>query len=378
MKNILLKVVFLTLVSALLIEAGVLPNSASRSVGPKERKGFRLLGTVKKSKSVSKFGIRSTIYEDWDYWESANSAGWAEAKRDCVANGDTLLYIETIEEVANVTRWLQDTDNTGVLYWTGGKYDVRTEQFLWDNGDPISPDAPWGAGQPKDKKPNTRVAITTIGREIEYKTQPATTTSRYICEGERVDDGDQEQIPIPCFKDNDLVIVIDSSGSIGDASYEVAKEFTTRLATTWVDHIGSRVSVLIYSNDATTIMGLTDDQTVDSIKQKVYNMPHLGGGANSHLGIDLAFQEFQANARNVPQNMVFLTDGQSNSECLTKASADRAKRFGIRAFSVGIGSGIGQAELLAIAGGVSDHVFSTTQFDELLVILRPLSIKLCE
>lgn len=305
-------------------------------------------------------------------------AGYADAAKDCEANGDTLLYMETREEVENVTKWLQDSDDTGSLYWVGGRYDVRSSDFKWDNGVPLSPTAPWGAGQPKDRKANTRVATSTVGREIELKTQASTAATRYICEGQRADDGDEEQIPIPCFKDNDLVIVVDSSGSIADEHYAIAKEFTTRLATTWIDHAGSRVSVLIYSATAESIFGLTDDQGVQAIKDKVYNMPHMKGSTNSHLGIDLAVAELENNKRNVLENMVFLTDGGSSNKAATKVSAEQATSLGVRTYSVGIGGSVDENELLVIAGGVQDHVFKPTQFDELLAVLRPLSIKVCE
>jgi len=375
MQKLIVKLFLLAVISAVIVQAAVV--SHSKNEVKRFRKGFRFLGTMNKTRVVTRYGVTSNINEDWDYWASVNEAGWAEAARDCVANGDTLLYIETKEEIGNVTEWLRDSDSTGSLYWVGGKWDLRSEAFIWDNGVPISPEAPWGPGQPKDKKSNTRVAAVTVGGEIEYKTEANTKTIRYICEGQREDE-DEEQIPVPCYKDNDLIIVVDSSGSISQTHYEIAKEFTARLATTWVDHNNSRVSVIIFSTDTQIIFSLIDDQSVPTMKEKIYNMPHMAGGTNTHRALDLVRSEFEKHYRNVTQNLVLLTDGQSANPAATKASADAVIAAGIRSHAVGIGSSIGQAELLVIAGGHADRVFTTDQFDELLALLRPLSKKVCE
>lgn len=76
-------------------------------------------------------------------------------------------------------------------------------------------------------------------------------------------------------------------------------------------------------------------------------------------------------------NMVVLTDGVSNSPNSTISAAETAIALGIRTFSVGITPNVNQQELLAIAGNDVSRVFTTANFDELVNLLAPLSLKVC-
>lgn len=75
--------------------------------------------------------------------------------------------------------------------------------------------------------------------------------------------------------------------------------------------------------------------------------------------------------------MVILTDGESNEPTLTKAAAELALSKGIRMFAVGVNGAVNQ-ELLDIVGGKSDSVFFTQDFDKLVNLLRPISIRVCQ
>lgn len=91
------------------------------------------------------------------------------------------MYIETAEELAAVTKYLQSSDDTGSTYWTGGKYDPASSTFIWDNGVQVGSFAPWQQGHPDTQLPVTRIAAYVAGG-VKLRTQFQTVSNRYICE----------------------------------------------------------------------------------------------------------------------------------------------------------------------------------------------------
>ena len=74
--------------------------------------------------------------------------------------------------------------------------------------------------------------------------------------------------------------------------------------------------------------------------------------------------------------MLVITDGQSNNPTDTIAAANLAISKGIRTFAVGVGN-YNDAELLAIAGGIRDHVKTKRDFNDLMLLLRPVTTEMC-
>jgi len=335
---------------------------------------LKYLGQYKSRDLKFKGGIstRQTSF----YFLSQNAAAFQTAENDCKAylnENATLLYIETQEELANVTTFLQSSDDTGATYWVGGKFNTEKQVFEWLNGAELGPWASWDKGMPDTKTQLTRISANTVG-SLKLRTQFNTVSNRYICE---LKDDLPEEEPVPCYNDNDLVIVVDSSGSIGQDNYQIALEFVTRLAITWVDNPKNRLAVIIYADDAQSIIGLADTISVAQIKDTVYHAPYLNGGTASDLGLDRALEEFTSNQRAVPLNLVFMTDGVSNDPNATLASAQNIQEAGIRSFSVGIGASINPTELQDIAGNDPSHVFNTDGFANLLKLLQPVSQNIC-
>lgn len=183
---------------------------------------------------------------------------------------------------------------------------------------------------------------------------------------------------VPCYSDNDLIIVVDASGSIGPSNFMMALEFTTKLAVTWADNPGNRVSVIKYSSGSVSVFDLSKKLTVEQIRQVIYDAAYDGGTTASDKALEQARQEFSSNPREVPKNIVFLTDGGSNNPPATASVAATVQEAGIRAFSVGITLNVNEEELLVIAGNKTNHVFQIEEFDKLLELLQPVSVKVCE
>lgn len=185
-------------------------------------------------------------------------------------------------------------------------------------------------------------------------------------------------MPVPCYNTNDLVIVLDGSGSIGSSNFETAKRFVDKLAAAYNVQSSSRVGFITYSDTVSTIISLTNTLTPDAMSSTILNAPYRASVTYTDLGIDAAVTQFTLYPRTVPRNMVVLTDGVSTDPSATLASANTAINMGIRTFSVGIGSGVNQSELLDIANGNQDRVFNANTFDDLVKLLNPLSRALCK
>lgn len=181
-----------------------------------------------------------------------------------------------------------------------------------------------------------------------------------------------------CLNDNDIIVLLDSSGSIGPANYRKEKEFAYDLARVFEDHVGSRFGFTIFSSEVLTIAPLTNTLTPADLNYKILNAVYMGNGTLTNLAIDSAVAEFQASARTVPKNLVIITDGDSNKQPATINSINTAINYGIRTFSVGIGSGTSNKELLAIAGGKRDHTFTAKNFDQLAALVNPVREIICQ
>lgn len=185
-------------------------------------------------------------------------------------------------------------------------------------------------------------------------------------------------LPVPCYNTNDLVIVLDGSGSIGNSNFETAKRFVDKLAAAYNVQSSSRVSFITYSDTANSIISLTNTLTPDAMSSIILSAPYRASVTYTDLGIDAAVREFTLYPRTVPRNMVVLTDGISTDPAATLVPADTAINMGIRTFQVGIGNGVNQSELLNIANGNQNRVFNANTFDDLVKLLNPLSRALCK
>lgn len=182
---------------------------------------------------------------------------------------------------------------------------------------------------------------------------------------------------MPCYNSNDLIILLDSSYSIGLTNYVTAKKFVDDLAAAFTVTNSSRVAVFIFSDVAKTIVSLTNKLNSKDMSATILAAPYLNYNTNTDLGIDAAIAEFNGSLSNLPLNLIVLTDGESSIPLLTIASANKAIDMGIRTFSVGIGANTNQQELLTIANGNSKNVFSISNFENLKKIVNPLSRAVC-
>lgn len=186
-----------------------------------------------------------------------------------------------------------------------------------------------------------------------------------------------------CENESDVIVIIDSSGSIGDDNYKKEKQFAYNLARMFMNTDANRFGFTIYSQSAQIVVPLDNSMTEQEIFGRVLNATYMGSTTNTDQAITSAVNEYSSSTRpSVAKNLVVITDGLSNNPDSTKAAAITAINEGIRTFAVGVGSELltnqqmGR-ELLDIAGGNSKNVFTADTFDDLTAILNPLGQSVC-
>ena len=82
---------------------------------------------------------------------------------------------------------------------------------------------------------------------------------------------------------------------------------------------------------------------------------------------------------NAAKIAIVITDGKSQSPSATAQEAQKLRDKGITVFSIGVGSGIQETELKAMATDPDNqHVFVVNNFDALDLIKASLQQKACE
>ena len=82
---------------------------------------------------------------------------------------------------------------------------------------------------------------------------------------------------------------------------------------------------------------------------------------------------------NAAKIAIIITDGKSQDPSATAQEAQRLRDKGVTIFSIGVGSGIQEAELKAMATDPDNqHVFVVNNFDALDLIKASLQRKTCE
>lgn len=184
----------------------------------------------------------------------------------------------------------------------------------------------------------------------------------------------------PCYKTNDLVILLDSSGSIGSSNYENAKIVVNELARAYAVQSTSRIAVFIFSDVVAEVVPLDNTFDETTMTTTILGATFLGSITNTDLAIDEAVALFNTDnrvANGIPFNLVVITDGVSTNPTATLTAIGSAISLGIQTFSVGVGNGVDQNELNEIAHKNSNHVFNAANFDDLVNLLNPVSLAIC-
>ncbi|XP_051944830.1 collagen alpha-4(VI) chain-like [Hippocampus zosterae] len=181
----------------------------------------------------------------------------------------------------------------------------------------------------------------------------------------------------------DVVFLVDSSGSIGNANFQEVREFLQNVVSGL--NIGPdnvRVGLAQYNQNPVLEFSLLELADKNSLLAELGNLPYLGGGTQTGRAIDfIRTQLFNENAgsrasQGVPQIAVVITDGVSGDDVVQPAM--RLREHGVTVFAIGVG-GANVNQLEAIANQPSeDFRFLIDNFQSLQNVSEVVLENVCE
>ncbi|XP_026227234.1 collagen alpha-6(VI) chain-like isoform X3 [Anabas testudineus] len=178
----------------------------------------------------------------------------------------------------------------------------------------------------------------------------------------------------------DLVFLLDQSGSISPDDYTVMKKFTTELVKSFkVSKDLVRVGLAQFSDTFQHEFYLKDFYNEEVVTKHILDMNQRGGGTLIGQALDYIRGYFEASqgsrrSAGVSQNLVLITDGESQDD--VEDAADRLRALEVEVFAIGIGD-IHDLELLQITG-TPERLFTVRNFDSLENIKQKVVDTICE
>ncbi|XP_041843639.1 collagen alpha-6(VI) chain-like isoform X2 [Melanotaenia boesemani] len=178
----------------------------------------------------------------------------------------------------------------------------------------------------------------------------------------------------------DLVFLLDQSGSIQPDDHKIMKTFTTNLVKSFkVSEDLVRIGVAQFSDTFKHEFYLNQFYTEDAVSKHILNIEQRGGGTRIGNALDSIREYFKASrgsriSAGISQNLVLITDGDSQDE--VEEQADRLRALGIEMFAIGIGN-VHDFQLLQIAGS-QDRLFTVENFGSLEKIKEKVVSTICK
>ncbi|VDI34916.1 Hypothetical predicted protein [Mytilus galloprovincialis] len=184
----------------------------------------------------------------------------------------------------------------------------------------------------------------------------------------------------------DLLIIIDSSGSIGSRNFEIAKKQLGELLSlicplpdpfdSKVHNGNNRAALIQFSDVVIKEFDFDDKHNISDLKSAIMSVPYQNGGTCTGDAFYKAIQMFTSYNKGIRQNtkheVLILTDGESNcgkdiSTLLPTLHANAAV-FGLM---IGSYSDSGKAELTSyVTKPKPKHLFAVDNFQELETLLN--------
>uniref|UniRef100_A0A669EYG4 Collagen type VI alpha 6 chain n=1 Tax=Oreochromis niloticus TaxID=8128 RepID=A0A669EYG4_ORENI len=169
----------------------------------------------------------------------------------------------------------------------------------------------------------------------------------------------------------DLVFLLDYSSSINQSQHTIMLNFTASVVDNFnVSKELAHVGLAQFSDDPKDEFYLNTYNNKTNMTGHILNMPYNGG--NTYLGEALVhirdyFHESKGSRRDVPKNLVLITDGNSHDD--VEDAAEALRKMGITIFAIAVGD-VFYLQLLQITG-TPEKVFNVDSFDSLIL---PVSV----
>ncbi|XP_031610902.1 collagen alpha-6(VI) chain isoform X2 [Oreochromis aureus] len=275
----------------------------------------------------------------------------------------------------------------------GGRAELQVPQILMVITDGDATD-PYSLNEPSVALRNKGVTVFSIGVEGANKTQLEVMAGHDKSRVFYVDNFDAlEKLyknitqvlcnstkPVCEKQSADLVFLVDQSGSISQADYAVMKNFTIDLINSFkVSEDFIRAGFAQFSDIFQHEFYLNQFYTEKEISDHILKMSQRGGGTNIGLALTSIKEYFEASrgsrkSEGISQNLVLITDGESQDDVEDPAIELRA--LGIEVFAIGIGD-VHILELLQITG-TPESLFTVQNFGSLENIKQKVVDTICK
>ncbi len=201
--------------------------------------------------------------------------------------------------------------------------------------------------------PPTRIDVTqALDKSVLYPGEDSV-TAQFKLKGEGMPEGPQ-RMPI------DLVLILDSSGSMSGTPWSKTKDAANILAD--MIQTGDRCAVVGFGSSAWIQVNLVSDK--ETVKNSITGMPFDNGGTAMDAGLQRGL-DIAANVSSDRQVIfMLLSDGYPNSQSAVYTKLSTAIQKGIKIYTLGLGSGVDGTFMQDIAnktGGT--YKFSPTPQD---------------
>ncbi|CAG2199898.1 unnamed protein product [Mytilus edulis] len=180
----------------------------------------------------------------------------------------------------------------------------------------------------------------------------------------------------------DIVLLIDSSGSVGKSNFQkqidFVKDFVNRFS---IGSTKNQFSVVTFATAVNNEFWLNKYMNKQGLVNALKNITYIEGYTNTHLALDFVRQNSFLSANggrpNFGKIVIILTDGKSNNQSATKKAAGDLHLLRAQVISVGIGSGTDILELEKIASD-KQYVVHVENFDALKTIETKIQYVACQ
>lgn len=170
-----------------------------------------------------------------------------------------------------------------------------------------------------------------------------------------------------------VCFALDGSGSIPSNAFKMQKDFVIDVASVLQFNDAVEVAAVQYASSVTTINNLS--LLSSSFFDSVNDVTQLGGGSSIASGINACSAEL-LKRKGEALKIVLLGDGRSNMGDAAIAAANLFRQNGGDVCTVAAGFA-NDAELLKIAGGDSDKVFTLNDFFEVIDVIEAQVRSIC-
>ena len=190
---------------------------------------------------------------------------------------------------------------------------------------------------------------------------------------------------VVCQTNLDLLFVLDESGSVGRANYDLALQFMQSVVNYFeVGVNASRVALFTFSTGARKVFEFDTYLTTSGVVNKIRSTPYKGGSTQTAKALKIAQEAFEnpalSGARPVtagfPRVVVLITDGHSSHHPITNPARDLLAT-GVTVYTIGVGN-VYTPELNQIASDPDDdHSFLLRSFNDAAAFAELLSGTTC-